>query len=761
MKVMTPAPVSPRSHRPTSSLRATVVTFLAVFVAACAVLVGSPSPAHAAISVDAFVNKYHGQKVTDPGGTYYGECVSLVKRYNIEVVGGPNFVVSGGRAKSMWTDYRSDSGWGVNYTKVSASNAPKRGDIAVIGSGDFGHVGIVLGTSGSNLLLFDQQNAAAGLPSLAPNKNGRVLSKAGLLGYLRPKKLPASVRSFSAPNPVVAGDPVNGKTLTANHGTWTPTPSTRTYQWLRSGTAIKGATAKTYTLTNADVGKTMSVKVTGKKSGYTTLTKTSKATAAVKGKALTAAPTPTITGQAEVDQKLTVGTGAWGPSPVSLSYQWLRDGTAINGATASTLTLVQADIGKAVSVRVSGKKTGYVTQSKTSAARTVTARTITTGTPTISGTARIDETLTADPGTWESQPVNLTYQWKRDGAAIPGATATTYTLVGADVGRVITVAVTGSKNGHQRTTNESAATAPAVAESLTGTPTPTVSGSPVFDSVLTADAGTWAPALVELRLQWLRNGTPISGATASTYRLTTADVGATVSVSVTGRKSGYLPVTRTSTPTAKVAAKTLTSPTPTVSGSAKQSSRLTAVSGTWTSGTKLAYQWRRDGAAIGGATGSTYTPVERDIGKRLTVTVTGSKAGHTTVARTSKATAVVSSATGDRITRGKSLKSGVSLYSPNGRYKLTQQTDGNLVLRNIAGSSARVIWASGTNGRGVAYVVMQNDGNLVQYTKGGGAVWSTKTNGKGGDRLVVQNDGNTVIYTAGGKAVWATNTKGR
>lgn len=81
--------------------------------------------------------------------------------------------------------------------------------------------------------------------------------------------------------------------------------------------------------------------------------------------------------------------------------------------------------------------------------------------------------------------------------------------------------------------------------------------------------------------------------------------------------------------------------TPRISGSAIVSSTLTAQSGSWTSGTSFRYQWLANGAALSGATRSTFTPTDALVGKRLSVRVTGSKAGYTTRTITSGATAPV------------------------------------------------------------------------------------------------------------------------
>ncbi len=80
----------------------------------------------------------------------------------------------------------------------------------------------------------------------------------------------------TAPTPTITGTPKVGKTLTANPGSWAPTPDALTYQWVRGGTNIPGATSKTYTPVAADVGQQISVKVTATKSGYQTTTRTSR-----------------------------------------------------------------------------------------------------------------------------------------------------------------------------------------------------------------------------------------------------------------------------------------------------------------------------------------------------------------------------------------------------------------------------------------------------------------------------------------------------
>ena len=170
----------------------------------------------------------------------------------------------------------------------------------------------------------------------------------------------------ATPQPTIIGTPKVGATLTANPGAWAPSPVTFAYQWFRSGTAISGATASTYVPTGTDYGKTMSVRVTGSKAGYTTVAKTSAASAPVAAGSLSPTPVPTISGTVKAGYTLTAVPGTWGPAPVTLSYQWYRGGAAVTGATSPTYALGQADVGYQMAVRVVGRKTGYTAVSKSS-----------------------------------------------------------------------------------------------------------------------------------------------------------------------------------------------------------------------------------------------------------------------------------------------------------------------------------------------------------------------------------------------------------
>ena len=166
---------------------------------------------------------------------------------------------------------------------------------------------------------------------------------------------------------------------------------------------------------------------------------------------------PTISGTAQVDETLTANTlgiaDADGLDNAVFGYQWVADNSDIAGATDSTYTLVADDEGKTLKVRVSFTDDADNEEMLTSAPTAEVAsrpNTPATGQPTITGTAVVGETLTADTSGIADPDglVNATfsYQWLRPKqledftytiVEIVDATGSTYTLTDADIGRVI------------------------------------------------------------------------------------------------------------------------------------------------------------------------------------------------------------------------------------------------------------------------------------------------------------------------------------
>jgi hypothetical protein len=113
------------------------------------------------------------------------------------------------------------------------------------------------------------------------------------------------------------------------------------------------------------------------------------------------------------------------------------------------------------------------------------------------------------------------------------------------------------------------------------------------------------------------------------------------------------------------------------------------------------------------------------------------------------ATAAPASATSNILASGQKLTSGQEISA--GNYWLIMQSDGNLVEYDSAGAQ----WASDTAGQPGNYVIMQTDGNLVVYSSAGQWRWQSGTSGYSGAYLAVQTDGNVVVYSSGNSPLWA------
>jgi len=161
--------------------------------------------------------------------------------------------------------------------------------------------------------------------------------------------------------PAVSGSAKVGSTLSVKAGAYSPAGTTVRYQWLRGGAVIKGATSTSYTLVAADKGKAVSVRTSVTKTGFTTLTLTSKATVKVKAGKIVTKTKPKVSGKTKVGKKLKVTKGKYSPAKVKVTYRWLRGGKAIKGATKASYTLKKADRRKKISVKVTVKASGYTT----------------------------------------------------------------------------------------------------------------------------------------------------------------------------------------------------------------------------------------------------------------------------------------------------------------------------------------------------------------------------------------------------------------
>lgn len=350
--------------------------------------------------------------------------------------------------------------------------------------------------------------------------------------------------TLSQGTPTVTGTGVFGTSLTGAAGTWTD-GATVTTEWYRNGSPT-GDTDTTYDTLASDVGKTMTLRATGSKSGYATAS-TNSSGVAVTAATLPSTGTPSISGTGAVGTALTGSTGDW-PEGVTLATQWIRGGSSASNITPN-YTPSGSDLGNQMIFRVVASKPGFTSVTVNSSAVTVIAGTIATqGTPTISGTAAVGTTLSGSNGTWSS---GLTYstQWYRNGSSV-GDTDSSYTISGGDLGQTIFFRVVASRYGYTSVTADSLGVT-VIAGTITPTATPTITGTATVKKTLTARTTGWMPS-VTFSYQWLRNGAPIPAATRSTYKLAKADGKKRISVTVTATRLGYTDVTLTSAPTRAV-----------------------------------------------------------------------------------------------------------------------------------------------------------------------------------------------------------------
>ena len=437
-----------------------------------------------------------------------------------------------------------------------------------------------------------------------------------------PATLPGDL-GLTAP-PTITGTPQVGVQLSATTGTWS-TGATYTYQWRSSQGAIAGATGSTFTPSAAELGEPLQVTVTATRDGYTTEQTSSSTTPAVQPGSFDIQQGPTITGDAQVDQTLVAAAGSWSPDATP-SFQWLVDGAPVAGATASSYTPGADDVRKQVAVQITLSQPGYqpVTEVSTATPNVVPGTFRNTRDAAVNGTAKVGQTLTADPGGWSPDP-SLSWQWTADGTPIAGATGSSFTLSPTELGKRLAVTVTARRPGYLTSVVESPTTQAVLPGTNSVVDAPTISsGTPHVGSPLSASAGTWAVRPTSVAYQWYASGQPVAGATSPTFTPTQAQLDQALTVQVTARADGYDPMTSSSAPTsAVVLGQTAFAAAPAISGKSILGQTLT-VSGTPASPAEAtaSYQWLRDGAAIGTATGPTYTLQQRDVGHHIAARVT-------------------------------------------------------------------------------------------------------------------------------------------
>jgi hypothetical protein len=167
--------------------------------------------------------------------------------------------------------------------------------------------------------------------------------------------------------------------------------------------------------------------------------------------------------------------------------------------------------------------------------------------PTITGTPRVGEVLTAQNGTWQNSPTTFQYRWLRcngggNNCQLLAADGRTYNVAQADVGSTLRVRVTAiNADGSTNARSEQTAVVGSNAAPLTNTARPTITGEARVGQELTANEGTWTGNPTSFAFQWQRCDVDsltcanVIGATGRTYGVRIADLGFRLRVEVTAR----------------------------------------------------------------------------------------------------------------------------------------------------------------------------------------------------------------------------------
>jgi predicted glycoside hydrolase/deacetylase ChbG (UPF0249 family) len=461
----------------------------------------------------------------------------------------------------------------------------------------------------------------------------------------------------------IAGTPRLHHAVTASHTLSDPDGiGAVSYQWQNtsddgsSWTSIAGATDRSYTITANEVGMGRGLRVVATYiDGHGSVDVWIRSIMMDPSAAVNTGPSGDVTfaGTPTQGQLLTASNTLSDVDVMhaDLAYKWQSssDGgttwTDIAGATGSTYTLAQAEVGNQVRVVASYTDGWWNTETVASSASAVIANAndASTGSVTISGTAAQSQTLTASHTLADEDGLRApSWQWQSsaDGGAtwdaIAGATAASYTLRQGDVGRLVRVRAAYIDGWGSAESVASAATAAVANVNDAPGGNVRIVGQSIQNRVLTAQpALVDADALGAFAYQWQSSADPgstwsdIAGATAGTYALTQGEVGRLVRVVVAYTDGAGTEETVASAATAAIA-NVNDAPTGSVTllGDATQHQTLTAsanLSDPDGALSLIGHRWQTsydDGATwrdIAGAAGAGYTLTQADVGQRVRV----------------------------------------------------------------------------------------------------------------------------------------------
>ena len=427
--------------------------------------------------------------------------------------------------------------------------------------------------------------------------------------------------------------------------------STKSFQWLRDGVEIIGATDENYQLVQADVGSRISYVYEYRDAFGTFESVTSESSDIVENSNDYVSGRPVLLGSALVGRTLSVDTSFISDEDGlgAFSYTWSNSsGTVLGNGTTYTI----ANPYQFIRVQVSytdQQGTAETAQSNFSSWVVNDRGVAPTGGATIIGLLDVGSTLSVDVTTLADADGlgTFSYVWVRDGYDT-SETSATFTIGAGDVGARFAVRVSYVDGNGSLETVTSTVTAPVgISDNAAPTGSVVITGTAAEDETLSADTSSLADAdgLGAFSYVWLRDGAAF-GATGQSYQLTQADIGAQMTVRVSYTDGGGTVESVTSGATSAVG-NTNDAPSGAVliTGTAVEGAVLMADASGVSDADGLgafSYVWLRDGAAFG-ATGQSYQLTQADIGAQMTVRVSYTDGGGAVESVTSGATSAVGS----------------------------------------------------------------------------------------------------------------------
>ena len=402
--------------------------------------------------------------------------------------------------------------------------------------------------------------------------------------------------------PAITAAPVSATILAGSNVTFTVTASGTaplTYQWLKNGGVIAGATAAALTLT----------KVSATDAADYSVTVTNVVGSATSSSATLTVLVPPAIAMQPANASVTQGNNASffitasGTAP--LAYQWLKNGVPISGANSNVLTLAAVSTNDAASYSVVVTNIVGIIASSSATLTVLVPPTILAQPASMTVAAGSAAAFAVEA----SSATTMTYQWRKNGVAIAGATAATLTFGSATSTDAATYSVVVSNSGGSVTSGNAVLTVQ-VPPSITTQPVNQFGafGSPIVLAVTAAGTGP-------LSYQWFQAGVPladggnISGSTSNLL---------TIAALTTNEVASYfVVVTNVIGSVTSTSASVSVNVAPMIVG--QPVNQFIAVGGsatltvTATGSNPLTYQWLKNGrkfgnsATVSGTTSNTLT----------------------------------------------------------------------------------------------------------------------------------------------------------